>query len=50
MAAAPLGSEGTGVAGTPYASRSFQDFSPPDFHHLPGDTGANCAVTDYSNR
>lgn len=50
MAAAPAEASATGVAGSPYASRSFPDYAPEDFHHLPGNVQANCAVVDYLNR
>lgn len=43
---------GQGMAGSSFSSRSFPavPYTPDDFHHNPGDTGSNCAVTDFKNQ
>ncbi|KAK9806882.1 hypothetical protein WJX72_006116 [[Myrmecia] bisecta] len=51
MAALPSGGTSKGTAGSVYGSRTFPIYSPPDFHHKPGDTSSNCVLgTDFSNR
>lgn len=41
---------GTGVGGSHYGKRSFPQFSPRDFHHLPGDEQRNCGVHNYGDK
>lgn len=41
---------GVGIAGTPFANRTYGDlFSPDDFHHFPGNSAVNCGVDNYEN-
>ena len=41
---------GVGVAGTPYSSRAFKDYSQDDFHHSAGDPSSNCQISDYNDQ
>jgi len=43
---------GTGMGGSNFTSRDFPavPYTPDDFHHNPGDTTTNCAVTDFTNQ
>ena len=42
---------GTGSSGSSFGGRGFPGtYSPPDFHHHPGDLTTNCQITDYTDR
>ena len=41
--------QGTGIAGTPYQSRSFLNYTREEFHHNANDDTTNCQVTDYDD-
>jgi len=45
----PAGS-GVGIAGSPYGNRNTVLYGQEDFHHSPGQSTANCAVTNYQDQ
>eukprot|EP00418_Pyrodinium_bahamense_P095926 CAMPEP_0179039888 /NCGR_PEP_ID=MMETSP0796-20121207/15367_1 /TAXON_ID=73915 /ORGANISM="Pyrodinium bahamense, Strain pbaha01" /LENGTH=466 /DNA_ID=CAMNT_0020736223 /DNA_START=129 /DNA_END=1529 /DNA_ORIENTATION=- len=40
---------GVGVAGSQFGYRNYPLYNPGDFHHLPGDNGSNCGVSNYDD-
>jgi len=41
---------GTSIAGSPFGGRRTPIFEPADFHHNPGNLGANCGINNYNNK
>mmetsp|Transcript_108279 Transcript_108279/g.215062 ORF Transcript_108279/g.215062 Transcript_108279/m.215062 type:complete len:695 (-) Transcript_108279:497-2581(-) len=41
---------GVSIAGSHYGNRSTPIWKPEDFHHMPGNTQANCGIHNYKNR
>jgi alpha-amylase len=41
---------GVSIAGSHYGNRSTPIWKPEDFHHLPGNKVANCAIKNYQDR
>jgi alpha-amylase len=41
---------GVAIGGSSYGGRSYPSYSPQDFHHNDGNTGANCQVNNYYDK